>query len=206
MTKVTERRRWALLTEVTAVNRRLSGRYRGSHSINVLGECSGLAHWSMLGYSMVGHRHSMQRVCGQGGGTDPLSPYRRCLRLRTSCTNPDLTDWSVVTMVCIHPSRILGWVLTYQRDCVERGYSCISHWQLPAPSGCEWRPTANRPVTPTRPATAQTNISHNLVKEQLRTCGRNSTVNGDHLDYLRDSPTGCGGTPVVARRAPGVDP
>jgi len=49
------------------------------------------------------------------------------------------------------------------------------------------------PSPPLAPATAQSDISHNLVKEELRTCGRNGTGNGGHLEYLWASLSGDSG-------------
>jgi len=37
------------------------------------GVSASLVRWSMLRYSMVGHRHSEHCVCGRGGGGIPLT-------------------------------------------------------------------------------------------------------------------------------------
>jgi len=41
-------------------------------------------------------------------------------------------------------------------------------------------------------ADVATNLSPNLAKEELRTCGRNGTVNGEHLEYSGAAEWGSG--------------
>ena len=51
-------------------------------------------------------------------------------------------------------------------------------------------------------AIAPTNISLNLASKQFWTCGRNNTVNGEHLEYLWTSLSGDWGKDRCGSRGP----